>query len=76
MAVFSQMRYLVFMMGFFAFYNGWIYNEFFAIPFEVFGSCYDEQPKIINWDESPEEYGYKRLDSKCVYTAGLDPRWF
>ncbi len=76
MAVFSQMRYLIIMMGFFAFYNGWIYNEFFAIPMEVFGSCYEEEPKIINWAPAPPEYGYKRIDENCVYTAGMDPRWF
>jgi V-type H+-transporting ATPase subunit a len=37
-------RYLLFLMGFFSFYSGWIYNEFFALPLNVFGSCYEKAP--------------------------------
>jgi V-type H+-transporting ATPase subunit a len=33
---FSQIRYLVLLMGLFATYNGIIYNEFFAIPLQLF----------------------------------------
>lgn len=40
LAVMGKIRYLVLLMGFFAFFNGWIYNEYFAIPLDVFGSCY------------------------------------
>ena len=29
------------MMGFFSVYMGLIYNEFFAIPYDWFGTCYD-----------------------------------
>jgi V-type H+-transporting ATPase subunit a len=32
MEAFSQIRYLVLLMGIFATFNGVIYNEFFAIP--------------------------------------------
>lgn len=38
---FFMMRYVLLMMGFFAFFNGLIYNEFFALPLQIFGqSCY------------------------------------
>ena len=33
-------RYLIALMGFFAMYNGLIYNEFFSMPIEFFHSCY------------------------------------
>jgi V-type H+-transporting ATPase subunit a len=35
------MRYVLLMMGMSSVYNGLIYNEFFAIPNDWFGSCYD-----------------------------------
>ena len=34
-------RYFWLMMGFFSVYMGLVYNEFFAIPVDFFGSCYD-----------------------------------
>lgn len=36
-----KFRYLLLMMGFFSMYNGLLYNEFFAIPNDWFGSCYN-----------------------------------
>jgi len=74
-------------MGIFAFYNGLIYNEFFAIPFEMFGSCYDEEMTVITNKVNttsteghlildPMDFGYKKLSDDCVYTFGVDPRWF
>ena len=35
-------RYLLFFMGISAFFNGMIYNEAFAIPIDLYGSCYDK----------------------------------
>lgn len=34
-------RYLFTMMGFCSFYSGLIYNEFFAIKPNIWGSCYN-----------------------------------
>jgi V-type H+-transporting ATPase subunit a len=43
-----KMRYILLMMGFFAMYNGLIYNEFFAIPMQIFGSsCYENEVKVL-----------------------------
>jgi len=33
-------RYLLALMGFFAIFNGLIYNEVFSMPVEFFHSCY------------------------------------
>ena len=38
----GQARYLIILMGFFAMYNGLIYNEFFSMPIEFFHSCYTQ----------------------------------
>jgi V-type H+-transporting ATPase subunit a len=35
------LRYLFLLMGMFSMYNGLLYNEFFAIPNDWFGSCYN-----------------------------------
>ena len=43
------LRYFLVMAGFFAMYNGLIYNEFFAITTNFFGSCY-----AMNHPESVE----------------------
>lgn len=83
MAAAGQLRYLLLLMGFFAFYNGFIYNEFFAIPLEIFGSCYSEEPTVVTNTQNnahpgqfdPKEIGYLR-EKDCVYTFGVDPRWF
>jgi V-type H+-transporting ATPase subunit a len=43
-----MMRYVLLMMGFFAMFNGLIYNEFFAMPLEIFGpSCYQEEVQVL-----------------------------
>lgn len=36
-----KVRYLLLFMGFFAFYCGWLYNDFLSIPLGIFGTCYD-----------------------------------
>jgi len=57
-------RYLIAMMGFFAFYCGFIYNDFMAMPWNFFGSCYTTSGSIVTRKED------------CVYPFGLDPTWY
>jgi V-type H+-transporting ATPase subunit a len=42
----ARARYLFLLMGFFAFFSGWMYNDFLSIPLDVFGSCYRTVKKI------------------------------
>ena len=64
-SVLCQVKWLVFLMGFFAVYCGLIYSEFFATPFALFKSCYDV--------EDPE---YSRRTPDCVYPLGMDYIWY
>ena len=62
-------RYFFLLCGFFAFFNGWIYNDFFAMPLGIFGSCYKNEI-----DEKGEKIAKRKGD--CVYPIGLDPKWY
>jgi len=74
---FLPVRYLLLLMGFFGTYMGFIYNEFFAIPINFFGTCYTEEPDFYNkaLTGPNDEYGYHRKDFDCVYGFGVDPVW-
>jgi len=44
------LRYLFLLMGIFATYCGLIYNDFFSLKLDLFGSCYNEDfKKICNY---------------------------
>jgi V-type H+-transporting ATPase subunit a len=53
-------------MGFFAFFAGWIYNDFASIPINIFGSCFTKVPNSLQTVRDPG----------CVYPIGLDPKWY
>lgn len=61
-------RWLLLFMGFFAMYAGFIYNDFLSIPWNLFGSCYENH-------ETPHGPVAKKIDD-CVYPFGLDPKWY
>lgn len=77
-------RYLFLLMGIMATYCGLIYNEWFAVPTEIFSSCYEGQ-KRIQWNSTYIEEGeknytlgefvYLRKDFDCNYPMGQDPVW-
>lgn len=73
-----KLRYMVIMMGFFSCYNGLLYNEFFAMPNDWFGSCYDlKADKVV--DPPGGQTGYYKLKNpseNCVYPFGFDPAWW
>jgi len=59
-------RYLLLLMGCMSMFCGLIYNDFMAIPLNLFGSCFDTKTgKPIN-----------ASDKNCVYPIGVDPIWF
>lgn len=70
-------RYFVLMIGFFACYNGLLYNEFFAISNDFFGTCYtaDFAPDQNNPDVPSTRV--KCIDDicDCTYAFGMDPGW-
>ena len=68
-----QFRYFFLICSIFAIFCGLMYNEFFSIPLDLFGTCYNKEKdgKYIQDKEVINEYKTK----KCVYPIGLDPIW-
>lgn len=74
-------RYLLLIMGIMSTFAGLIYNEFFAIPTNIFGSCYKmNEPVLKNGGPNEGPRGgnsttsqtviWRRVDSRCVYPFG------
>jgi V-type H+-transporting ATPase subunit a len=65
-------RYMLFAMGMMAVYAGFIYNDYFSLGLDIFGSRYEYQG---------EETGDKAIqlgaygDATQVYPFGADPAW-
>ena len=66
-----EMRYMIALMGFFAFYCGWIYNDFMGLGLNLFGSCYDIP---MYGPGQPDQRLHPK--SGCVYPIGIDPVWY
>ena len=57
-------RYLLLLMGFFGFFCGLMYNDFLSVPLD-FTSCYEKVTE-----------GPAKQKENCVYSFGLDPKWY
>jgi V-type H+-transporting ATPase subunit a len=59
-------RYLILLMGLFAAFCGFIYNDFASVPLNVFKSCYTNNIE--------QKIGVRQ--ENCVYPFGLDHKWY
>ena len=57
-----SVRYFLLLMGFFACYCGWLYNDFLSVPIKMY-TCYEEKE------------GQMIKKDGCVYNFGVDPKW-
>lgn len=76
-----KLRYLIFLMGLFATFNGLIYNDFIAIPWWIFKSCYnlvEDKSKHFVADHSHHHGPPMKAEPipDCVYPLGIDPTWY
>lgn len=74
-------RWLFFLMTIFSMYCGSLYNEFFGVPMDLFGTNWHyDYPIIKNDPDGLSEYavwgnvGKSNSDSRC-YPFGADPLW-
>jgi len=69
-------RYMLFMMGFFGVYAGFMYNDFFSIGMDIFGSRW----KQVHGPDTKMHYFEPTFDTKNEggpgpYPFGMDPTW-
>jgi V-type H+-transporting ATPase subunit a len=71
-SIMAPVRYIFLLMGFFATYMGFIYNDFTSNATQIFGTgCYD---RIENGED--DKVFMHKTDENCVYPFGIDPVWF
>jgi len=61
-------RYLFLLMGFFATFCGFLYNEFASVPLNFIPTCYD----VVQEDGETLE----RSDPSCIHPTSIDPIWY
>jgi V-type H+-transporting ATPase subunit a len=65
-------RYMLFMMGLMGLYAGLIYNDFFSLGLNLFGSSWEFKVRELGEEaENKGDYG----DPNHVYPFGVDPAW-
>ena len=63
----GKVRHLLLLMGFFATFCGFMYNDLTSIPLYLFGhSCYEIKEGAKEAEQKPD----------CVYPVGIDPVWY
>lgn len=63
----APLRYFALLMGIFALFCGFCYNDFTSLPLYLFGpSCYT----YTEGEANPE------VRENCVYPVGVDPSWY
>ena len=69
---FSKLRYMLLLMGLFATYCGFIYNDMMSLPLDLFGTCYRNRPSRAGEKGAIQTEPLK----DCVYPFGFDPKWY
>lgn len=69
-------RYMLLLMGFFSIFTGFIYNEFFSIPLDIFGTRWEfkEESKMACGIDNCDIPAAVRAPIK-PYPLGFDPIW-
>ena len=63
-------KHFLLLMGFFATFCGFCYNDYSSVPLYLFGrSCYELQPNGPDQQIGVQKEG-------CVYPFGIDPTWY
>ena len=70
---FGPARYLLPMMGFFALFSGFIYNDFASSALPLSPSCYTNKSSY-NKETDITTY-YAERDTNCNYYFGVDHKW-
>jgi V-type H+-transporting ATPase subunit a len=68
-------RWMLLLMGFFSVYCGLIYNDFFALPINFFGSSWFWPEGAESAEGTPATPILPYGDPDGVYPFGLDPAW-
>lgn len=72
--VFTKVRYLIPMMGFFSVFFGLLYNDFASISIPIGKSCFINDTKVDPETGRIYEY-YGRKEENCEYYFGIDHKW-
>eukprot|EP00611_Tribonema_gayanum_P016592 TRINITY_DN2898_c0_g1_i2.p1 TRINITY_DN2898_c0_g1~~TRINITY_DN2898_c0_g1_i2.p1 ORF type:complete len:922 (+),score=339.06 TRINITY_DN2898_c0_g1_i2:250-3015(+) len=67
-------RYMITMMGFFSVYAGLVYNDWFSIALDIFGTKYEWSEHAAKGDAATLKEG-SYGDPSQVYAFGMDPSW-